>query len=738
MIINKLKKQIEKIDNIKKKYNLVISNIKDDTINFNHYLPNHNYYIGNINNELYNFNYDYNHKYNSLVKEHLFVGNIDMLFLLNYINYNNNILIISQNINIINMIMNNIKMNNKIYLLLINTFNIDSIILLKKKYNSMIDIYIVDYHFNNKTYYIIKKILKNKKFSSIIYDLNFYDLLLPISILLNEYLIHNGAYINRYKLEYKTENNITLCFLNILFNNFYNHNFMERYNSINYNKNNINTYYCFNNIKKTLSLDTKNVLLKYINNDINDDFILNKYNNLSNNFLQNLLIRWKIIYKSIYENFYRINKMLKNTNTNTNTNENEHKNINIDIFKGDNELIYHKIAINNKYKCNKIPITIFDIISKYNNDNLITYEQVNNYNLNAEYPDKKLLILYIQILTKISLDNKLEDFIILINGLSNYNFFIILYKLFPNLEWHIYEKNIDIDLKNVNIYNNYFDINNQILFNKKIIFISDYFDNKKNKINNMIDQVNIGIKLNADYIIMNYYIFETDINLIKSFNDLNIDKKYIINPNLKINNNELLFLKGELLLQIYTNDLILKIFIKKNNNKYELDIYNINDIKNKYYFYNIILKNNYSCYNNEYINYIPGYDNSLECIMEWNIIFNYYNKFHNISNLITITKKIFKINFKLEKLTKESFLMSKYNTIKNELNLTDKSDYNKYIKLKLWKNIIKLYINISINNQKKLISENKLNILSKKKIIKSIKYLNKYYNNDLYYYKLSL
>ena len=64
MIINKLKKQIEKIDNIKKKYNLVISNIKDDTIHFNHYLPNHNYYIGNIYNELYNFNYDYNNKYN--------------------------------------------------------------------------------------------------------------------------------------------------------------------------------------------------------------------------------------------------------------------------------------------------------------------------------------------------------------------------------------------------------------------------------------------------------------------------------------------------------------------------------------------------------------------------------------------------------------------------------------------------------------------------------------------------
>jgi hypothetical protein len=70
--------------------------------------------------------------------------------------------------------------------------------------------------------------------------------------------------------------------------------------------------------------------------------------------------------------------------------------------------------------------------------------------------------------------------------------------------------------------------------------------------------------------------------------------------------------------------------------------------------------------------------------------------------------------------------------------ITDKSDYNKYIKLKIWKNIIKLYINISIKNQKKIILENKLNILSEKKIKKSIKYLDKYYDENLYYYKLSL
>ena len=82
--------------------------------------------------------------------------------------------------------------------------------------------------------------------------------------------------------------------------------------------------------------------------------------------------------------------------------------------------------------------------------------------------------------------------------------------------------------------------------------------------------------------------------------------------------------------------------------------------------------------------------------------------------------------------------MCKYNTIKNILILTDKSDYNKYIKLKTWANIIKLYINISINNQKEFILENKLNILSKKKIKKSIKYLDKYYDKNLFYYKLSL
>jgi hypothetical protein len=751
MIINKINKIINKLDNFKNKYNLK-KNIYLTNIN-----PYHNDMLNNqYSNELYNynFNYNYNYNYNLLINNNYNDIPINMLFILNYVNINNNILIIAHNINTINIILNNLKPSNKIYLLLINIKNIDSFIILKQKYNNIIDIYIIDYNINSNTYNNIINIIKNNTFSSIIYDINNNKYILPISILLNKYLINEGAYIIRHKLQYKIENNIILNFLNILYYNFYNHNFMEVYNSVTYYKDNIFTWYCFNNLKKNiLSNEIKNILINYINNDIDDDFILNKYNNISNNLLKNLLIRWNIIIKSLYENYNRIDKIeLYNTKyKNVEKDTNIKKNVNMNIKNIRNvsfnkiihyELIYHKTTIKYIYKYEILPITVFDIISKYNiNYNIITYEQVNNYNINSEYPDKKLLILYIQILTKISLNNNLKDYIILINGLPNYNFFIILYKLFPNFEWHIYEKNINLNLKNVNIYKRNLDINDKISFNKKIIFISDYYNDKINKINNMIEQVNIGIKLNADFIIMNYYVFETDIDLIKSFDELNIDKKYIINSKLKVNNNEFLFIKGELLLQIYTNNLILKIFIEKDNNKYNLDVYNFNDIKNKYYFYNFILKNNYTCNENiyvDYINYIPGYDNSLECLMEWSIIYNYYNKFHNITDLKKITNKLFKINFKLEKLTKKSFLMCKYDTIKNMYDTTDKSDYNKYIKLKIWKNIIKLYINISIRNQKEIILENKLDILSEKKINKSIKYLDKYYDENLNYYKLSL
>ena len=743
MIINKIKKQIDKFDNINLEL-IKLSNVE------NIYMvdPYYNIAKDSINsNELYNYNFNYNYNYNynnNSSNYYLFKYPISMISILNYINYNNDILIITQNINITNLILNNVNLKKKIYLLFINITNIDTIILLKKQYTNIVDIYIIDCNLNHNTYYNIKNLLKNKKFSSIIYDLQIYEKILPISILLNEFLINEGSYIIRTKLEYKTENNIILYFLNILYNNFYNHNFQERYSALSFNKNNIYTYYCFNNMKNELSNEIKTILNNYINNKIDNNYILNKYNKISNNLLRNLLLRWKIIYKLLYENYNRIkNKLLNNNNNNNNNNNKFNNKYNDNIIYNNYELIYHKTSYKFIYKYDTLPITIFNIISKYNNNNnnIITLDTINNYNINSEYPDKKLLILYIQILTKISLNNNLEDFIILINGLPNYAFFTILYKLFPNLEWYIYEKNINLNLKNVNIYKKNLDINDKISFNKKIIFISDYFNENKSKMNNMIEQVNIGIKLNADYIIMNFYVFETDIDLIKSVKNLNIDKKYIINLDINTNNNEFIFIKGELLLQIYTNDLILKMFIEKDNNKYNLDVYNINEIKNKYYFYNFILKNNYSCIDNkctEYINYIPGYDNSLECLMEWSIIYNYYNKFHNITDLKKITNKLFKINFKLEKLTNKSFLMCKYDTIKNMYNTTDKSDYNKYIKLKIWKNIIKLYINISIKNQKEIILKNELNILSEKKIKKSIKYLDKYYDENLNYYKLSL
>ena len=117
--------------------------------------------------------------------------------------------------------------------------------------------------------------------------------------------------------------------------------------------------------------------------------------------------------------------------------------------------------------------------------------------------------------------------------------------------------------------------------------------------------------------------------------------------------------------------------------------------------------------------------------MEYIIIKEYYEYFYNINDDIKLIHKMYDMNFLLEKLTGRNFLNCSYDTI---LKYYLRSDKN--IKLKYWKDIIKIKINLSIKSQLELIKIYGKSILGDKRYNESLKYLNKFYNNKLLYYKL--
>jgi hypothetical protein len=661
----------------------------------------------------------------------LSIQSIQLLSFLTFINIKK-ILVISHNIYFILPILYN-KLNNnyKITFIVINTINIDQIIYLKKTFNELIDIYYIGFNYDYESYSTIIDILKNETFTTIIIDYgrsySNYEKCVVISLLiLDKFLSDNGCFIDYFLLQPNLNDRI-LKIMNLVYNCFYNHNSNDTYITWNSKYTYPDSLYIYNNIKSRLSSDVKEKLIYFLQNDILDDSITNY--KLTDDFLQNLYTRWLLLIIKLEENFKRVQQILLRKS----------KRIN---FK------YHQNKINNKNIIDKIPETIDDISYIDKQIDNIYVQTVPT----SSYKDKRLLLLYIQVLTKC---NNVTN--IILYSSSKNNFLPILYNLFPNITWYInkYEKNSENILKHpdknkVILYNDIKDLNLKAPTNtddNKTLFISNYYDKNISKIENMKNQASLGINLNADYLLINIYLLNENekifVDYPKKYSDLNF--KNIRNNDLFTTFN-FLFLKGEILLDLYSSvkdkKLNLNLFIEKNNNLFELKIYDFVSLYNKIIYYNIYVKTSFICDTNnevckviplEYINLLPGYDTSLECIMEYQIISNFYQKNHSISDTKIIVNKMFDINFLLEKLSKKYFIMSIHRTVTKQLNNTSNNDYDKYIRLYYWKNISLYNISFSAKYQIDYITNNGNKIYTEERIEQCINYLKQFIQKKLYY-----
>jgi hypothetical protein len=293
--------------------------------------------------------------------------------------------------------------------------------------------------------------------------------------------------------------------------------------------------------------------------------------------------------------------------------------------------------------------------------------------------------------------------------------------------------------------------------NRKILFISDIrVDVKEVKIiQDMRDQAFWGMELNAPFMLLKFRLPYEDLDEIpKNNKQLNLNKDIINNPDFNTDkDNHMVYLKGDIYLQIfpppYSGEL--RLFIEQRNNKYDLEEYNYLDIENKIFKYNFQYRLNFYCdETNEickdiplkYINLIPGYDTSIECLMEYIIIKDYCEYFLDMNNQIKIIHKMYDMNFMLEKLTGRHFYNCSYDTIlkyylRSIKDIANKEkNKDKDIKLKTWKDIIKIKINLSVKSQIEYIKINGKSILGDKRYNEALKYLNKFYDNKLSYYKL--
>ena len=728
--------EIKTLQTIINEYN-ELKNIYPNIIKY--ILPNINY----IEPYTYNLKTDTTYYYNN--KKPSNINLYQNLSIFSKINLKQ-ILIITSNVNIIEycLLLNKFHIQ-KIKIFILNIDHLEKFILLKEKYKNLIDfdMYYIGYKFDYDMYITIISLIKNEKFSSIILDYSDSNKLYngnELSTALLILLINNFSDDNNYCINYNrlpTKNDTLIYLYNILFNCFYNHNLNDLYQ---YNYNDINNYktiILYNNFKQKISKKDEEFIIEFLKSDGKINYNYNY--ELSDDFFNNMKHVWEKIVIIHKENLERVRNILQNKTK---------------------RLVYHRNNLKNIdfTKITKIPEFVSDIPvtnSVYDIDAL-------DHQSKCHWGQKKLLLSEIQFFTRIckTLNMKsLKDFAVVYIGSAGGHHLPILYNLFPDLIWLLYDpapfskevmKHPTKD-KSVFVYNMYFtdDTLEHVRKNcqgRKILFISDIRVETKEEdiIKDMRNQAFWGTELNSPFMLHKFRLPYEELETIPKSNlQFKLNDKLFINPNLKITKNKnMLYLKGDIYLQIfpppYSGEL--RLFVEQINGKYEFAEYDYLDIENRLIYFNSYIRPYFYCSNDDkickeykYINYIPGYDTSVECLMEYKVVMDYYNYFFNIKDKKVIIQKLYDMNFYLEKLAYRKFITCNYDTTIKYLKKTNiNNNYDKYKKLQIWKEISKFNIALSAKNQLKIIKEDGLDILGEKRYNKALDYLKPFITNIKY------
>jgi hypothetical protein len=370
-----------------------------------------------------------------------------------------------------------------------------------------------------------------------------------------------------------------------------------------------------------------------------------------------------------------------------------------------------------------------------NNSNRLEYTTDIDNN-NCHMGQKKLLFSEIEFLNYVSKYVNISDCLVLYVGASPGHHINILKKLYPDISFMLYDglkihMNFNDNIKIIQEYfydstcNDVIKYKNEI--NKKyLIYITD-IRTREPEINNksvwldMINQLRWGVLLNADFmnIKLRFPWLEknTSDHLNYKLNLSDIENKIdLIND--KINEGDVLYLDGKILIQLYAfnNSTEARLFVKKNkNNKYSLKKYNCFDYEEKLLYHNTINKQQKYKFklSKTMKKNLIGYNNSYDCVSEYFIFYKYLKYYKK--NLSDYNNKIINLIYDI------SFKYVKY--IKNKFNIY--CIFYVYISY-----IYKLIDNIKSNKSYTIGEEtNEINPFSdKEKINKILLILSNYYN----------
>jgi len=374
----------------------------------------------------------------------------------------------------------------------------------------------------------------------------------------------------------------------------------------------------------------------------------------------------------------------------------------------------------------------------------LTYSDTNYSSLSCHWGQRKLMYSEIEYFTILSNYLSKDKSLIVYIGAATGEHMDYYKILFPDIEMILYDPNpfkLDKTNKMFIIKNEFFtDESIQeislIAKGRNIIFISDIrsqTDDEWEELvwENMIKQQEWGIKLNAKYMLLKFRLpFPND---KKSENySYNTDEiKDVISVNNKNKEtNKLLYLSGKRIFQIYAKNRSTetRLFVKRRNNKYELEYYNNKTYEEQMNYFNQIdrLKNYKYKQSDDIYNHILSYTNTYDNTGEYYIIYKYLKYYKRETENIheKTIKLVSQINYFLNKLNKNSLILCNIHSI----NIKYKKDIEmlkKKVKEECNKLNNKLTNQLQIIRTSKILSENDVNKMiqienNKKLIYKNI------------------
>jgi hypothetical protein len=371
---------------------------------------------------------------------------------------------------------------------------------------------------------------------------------------------------------------------------------------------------------------------------------------------------------------------------------------------------------------------------------------------NCHWGQRKLLWTEIEFLTKVSKKIPLSECWILYIGSANGIHINILFDLFPDAKFILYDPNRFLVKQNDRVIiktgkDGFFDDTKieevlKIAKNQKIIFISDIRINPdESEIwRDNLSQQRWAIKLDSEFMMFKFrlpYVYEITEKIDFSYSVEDIKDKIIMPKSEENMKHKIIYLKGKIYSQLYapqrsTETRLIcgkrKYYGKsKDGDKYDMDIYDYKKYEGQMNYFNIYYRNGIFKYKNSeiIISNIIGYDKSYESVAEYYLALKFLKLTKKNPTDLDIVELLIKINnFITDNSSINLIICSMSEIIKyrlvNNITVTDKFKMKKFIDF-----IVNFKNNMTSNLKKqiKLIKDKK--IISKSNLKNQIQELSK-------------